>query len=493
MTMALSRRAFVAGAAATAAGVQAAAFRPQSAFASDSFADLDAVGQAGLVRTRQVTALDLVDAAIGRIEAVNPKLDAVVTTFFDKARGRATEPLPDSPLSGVPYLIKDLDDFYGERRTSGSRLLADHVSERTGWVPLKAVNAGLVVVGKSNTPEFGLLATTEGLLLGSCRNPWNLSYSTGGSSGGAAAAVASGMLPVAHASDGGGSIRIPASCCGVFGMKPSRDRMWRGPSRPMALRVENCISRSVRDSAAVFSISEDRSGPLSPVGFVSGPASRRLTVALSTVDYFGREPDPDVRGAVEDAAKLCADLGHEVVEARPSVDGEAFIDAFVTVLASGAARLVKTAQERGLRPEDVLEPWTIGLAAFFAAKPKGALEAAFAHFGEVAATIDAFMGRHDVWLTPVLSKTVPKLGWQSPILPFDTLYDREVHYASYTAVHNVAGTPAMSVPLGFDAAGLPIGCQFAAAKGGEGLLYALAYELEAARPWAQRRPPIYAS
>jgi len=488
----LSRRAFVGRAAAAAFGAQAAIRRPRLAFASDDFAELDAVGQAELVRTGQATALELVDATIRRIEAVNPRLNAVVTAFFDKARNLAKGSLPDSQLSGVPYLIKDLDDFYGERRTSGSRLLASHVSERTGWVPLRAVNAGLIVVGKSNTPEFGLLASTEGILLGPCRNPWNLGYSTGGSSGGSAAAVASGMLPVAHASDGAGSIRIPASCCGVFGLKPSRGRMWLGPKRPVEHRVENCISRTVRDSAMVFSLSEDRSGPLGPIGFVAGPTNRRLTVALSTTDYFGKEPDPDVKRVVTEAARLCADLGHRVVEAGPSVDGERFTDAFVTLLASGAARIVSFAKDRGLKPEDVLEPWTIGLAEFHTAKPKGALEAASAYLREVEAAVGAFMERCDVCLTPVLSKTVPELGWQAPTVPFDILLDREVHYACYTAIHNVAGTPAMSVPLGMSADGLPIGCQFAAAMGGEGLLYALAYELERARPWARNRPPVYA-
>ena len=403
--------------------------------------------------------------------------------------------MPESPLSGVPYLIKDLDNFAGERHTSGSRLFAKQISETTDPVPEKAVEAGMVVLGKTNTPEFGLLATTESLLLGACHNPWNLGRSTGGSSGGAAAAVASGMLPVAHASDGGGSIRIPASSCGVFGLKPSRGRMNLGGEKmPGDIGVENCVSRTVRDSAMVFSLSEDKSAtaPLKPVGFVAGPSKKRLTIAYGTKDYFGREPHPDVKAAIDATANLCDDLHHVIIEAKCPLDGEQFIDAFLTVWASGPASLVGLAKSKGLNPGKVLEPWTIGLAEFYAKKPKDALPKSLAYFKEAEKTIDAFMARYDVWLTPVLSEPAPKLGEQAPTVKFDTLYERTVRYVAYTPVHNVAGTPAMSVPLGMSKDGLPIGSQFAASKGGEGTLLALAYELELAQPWAKNHAPIFA-
>src|SRR6202795_251338 len=230
MNMPINRRAFVGSAVATA--FAAGLMKPRFAFAKDAFSGIDAVGQAALVREKKVTSLELVDAAIARIESANPKINAVVAEYFDKARKQAKTALPASPLSGMPYLIKDLNDIKGEIATSGSRLMAKHIGTENSLLPQKAIDAGMIVVGKTNTPEFGLMASTESMLLGACHNPWNLDYSTGGSSGGAAAAVASGMLPVAHASDGGGSIRIPASCCGVFGMKPSRGRMRIGDALP---------------------------------------------------------------------------------------------------------------------------------------------------------------------------------------------------------------------------------------------------------------------
>lgn len=495
MTVKLNRRAFMQSAAATALVAGAASLRAAPAFAKESFIGLDAMAQAELVRKKEVTSLELVDAAIARIEAVNPKVNAVVTEFFDRARETAKGKLPDSPLSGVPYLIKDLDDVAGERRTSGSRLFAKNVSTDTSPVPEKAIDAGLVVLGKTNTPEFGLMASTESLLLGACHNPWNLRHSSGGSSGGAAAAVASGMVPVAHASDGGGSIRIPASACGVFGLKPTRGRMNLG-AKPMPgdIAVENCVSRTVRDSAMVLSLSEDASpaAPLKPVGFVSGLSKKRLTIGWGTMNYFGKEPHPDVKKAIEETANLCDDLHHVLVEVKNPLDGEEFIDRFLTVWSGGAAELVALAKSKGLKPEAVFEPWTVGLAEFFAKKPKDALEKSLAYFKEAEAKVDAFMARFDVWLTPVLASPAPKLGVQAPTVKFETLYERIVQYVCYTPIHNVAGTPAMSVPLGMSKDGLPIGSQFAAAKGGEATLLALAYELEQAQPWTIRHAPVYA-
>lgn len=491
MTVHLNRRTFLGTAAASAIVAGAASLRAPFAYAKENFGNLDAMAQAELVRKREVTALELVDAAIARIEAVNPRVNAVVTAFFDKARAAAKGKLPGGPLSGVPYLIKDLDDVAGTRCTSGSRLFANTISQKTSPVPESAIRAGMVILGKSNTPEFGLLGTTESLLLGPCHNPWNLDHSSGGSSGGAAAAVASGMLPVAHASDGGGSIRIPASACGLFGMKPSRGRMNLNLKMAADIGVENCVSRTVRDSAMVFSLSEDPA-PLKPVGFIRGPSKKRLKIAFGTLNYYGNEPHEDVKAAVDATAKLCADLGHEIVEARNPVSGQAFIDAFLTVWASGPASFVQLAKSRGLKPEDVLEPWTLGLAEFYARKPKGALQASLAFFADAERKVDAFMAQYDAWLTPVTQTPAPMLGEQAPTVPFDTLYERTVKYVSYTPIHNVAGTPAMSVPLGMSPDGLPIGSQFAAAKGGEGLLYALAYELEEAQPWAGRRAPVFA-
>jgi len=484
----LHRRAFMAS---TAAVAVTAALRPT--FAADEFSAFDAVGQASLVRHKKATALDLVNAAAKRIDAANPKLNAVVTEFFDRARTAAKDKLPDGPLTGVPYLIKDLDNVAGIRTTSGSRLMAHDIARENGPLADKAIAGGMVLMGKTNTPEFGLTATTESILLGACHNPWALDRSTGGSSGGAAAAVASGMVPVAHATDGGGSIRIPASCCGVFGMKPSRGRMKLGDTLPGDIAVENCVSRTVRDSATVFAMSENNAAaaPLKPVGFVAGPSKRRLNIGFGTANYFGLEPDADVKAALEETAKLCAGLGHAVVPVKTPIDGETFIDAFLTVWASGPANLVALAKSKGLKPEDVLEPWTLGLAEFFARKPKDAMAKSLVQFKEAEAEVTALFKTCDAWLTPVLASPPPELGYIAPTVPFQTCYDRIVKYVSYTPIHNVAGTPAMSVPLGMSKAGLPIGSQFAAAQGGEATLFALAYELESARPWAARKPGIW--
>jgi amidase len=493
MNTPINRRAFVGSAVATA--FAAGLMKPRFAFAKDAFSGIDAVGQAALVRDKKITSLELVDAAIARIESANPKINAVVAEYFDKARKQAKTALPASPLSGMPYLIKDLNDINGEIATSGSRLMAKHIGTENSLLAQKAIDAGMIVLGKSNTPEFGLMASTESMLLGACHNPWNPAYSTGGSSGGAAAAVASGMLPVAHASDGGGSIRIPASCCGVFGMKPSRGRMNFGEKEKMPgdIAVENCVSRSVRDSAMVFSLSEDTSAhaQFKPTGFVSGPAKQRLKIAFSTLSYNGKQPHDDVKASIEATAKLCRGLGHEIIEVKNPVSGQEFVDAFLTVWASVPAQLVELAISLKLKPEAVLEPWTMGLAEFFAKQPKDALAKSLAYFKKVETAMDAFMAQYDAWLTPVLSSTPPRLGEQAPTVPFDTLYERITSYVAYTPIHNVAGTPAMSVPLGWGKNGLPIGSQFAAAKGNEGLLYALAYELELANGWAGKHAAVW--
>jgi amidase len=456
---------------------------------------VDAMAQGELVRKKEVTPLELVEATIARIEAVNPKLNAVTAKDYDRARERAKGKLPEGPLSGVPYLLKDIENYAGMNATMGSRLLANNLVQDTAPVPQKAVDAGMIVVGKTNTPEFGLLGTTEGLLLGACRNPWNPDHSSGGSSGGAASAVAAGIVPVANASDGGGSIRIPASCCGLFGIKASRGRMNVGPT-PLAADIVSVtsVSRTVRDGAMVFALAEAQGAEAKykADGFVSGPSKKRLKIAFHTTKANGQEPHPDVKASLEATAKLCADLGHEVVPVKNPIAGDEFITQFLTVWASSPADIVKMAQEAGLKPEDVLEPWTTGLADFFNGLPKDALAKSLAYFGKVERQIADFMGDYDVWLTPVLAAPPPKLGEQAPTVAFDTLYQRTVDYVAYTPVHNVAGTPAMSVPLGMSKDGLPIGSQFAAAKGHDAMLLALAYELEQAAPWIERRPGVFA-
>ena len=489
----IDRRQFMgsaAGAALTGAG-----WRPERASAHDAFSGYDGIGQAQLVRSKQATALELVDSAIARIEAANPKLNAVVWEMFEHARTRAKGALPASPLTGVPYLIKDLNNVAGDGTTWGSRFSADTPAIANDPMPQQAIDAGLVIVGKTNTPEFGLLPTTESLRLGPCHNPWNLDRSTGGSSGGAAAAVAAGLVPTAHASDGGGSIRIPSSCCGVFGLKPSRWRMNLGPENAVmgGIVTENCVSRTVRDNAMQFSLTENTGdfARFKPIGFVAGPAKRRLRIAFGTTSCFGVEPHADVKAAVEASAKLCESLGHTIAPAQNPVNGQAFFEAFLVVWSSLPAMLVRRARSKNVNPEDVFEPYTLELADYAMKLPPDAWPKAQAVFKETEAQVEAFMANYDAWLTPVLASEPVRLGELAPTLDLKTLSERRMHYVVYTQIHNVAGTPAMSAPLGTSHDGLPIGSQFAAAEGREDLLYALAYELEAAQPWATRTPKVW--
>lgn len=491
MGMNPTRRGFLA----STALVALAAGLPGCRFSNVNLAEMDGVAQAGLVRDKKLSPLELVEAAIKRVEQVNPEINAVVTDFFAEARQKAKAPLPDGPFAGVPSFIKDLNDYKGARRTSGSRLFADYISPETEPLMKAQEEAGFIWLGKTNTPEFGLISTTESLLLGPCRNPWNPEHSVGGSSGGAAAAVASGIVPIAHASDGGGSIRIPASCCGVFGLKPSRGRMPVVQEMPGAIGVEHCVSRSVRDSAVLFAATErnDDAAPLKPVGLVERPPMRPLKIAFSTLSYLGDKPSDDVEIAMQDVAKLCANLGHEMIEVESPYAGEELLDAFITVWSSGPAQLVQLAQSKGLKPEDVLEPWTLGLAEMFLNKPAGAMEEALQYFQKASSQLHQFFAGYDAWLTPVLASAPPKLGEQGPNVPFDMLFQRVTDYVAYTPIHNVAGTPAMSVPLSWSNDGLPIGSQFSAPMGMEKTLFELAFQLEEARPWARKKPGIFAS
>jgi amidase len=492
----MDRRQFLKGSLAAAAWAAAGCVdpglrRPRASSGAEPLAGLDGLAQAELVRKGEATPAELIQAALRRGAALDPDLNAIVTESFDRALARAAAGVPDGPFRGVPYLLKDLTDWEGVRCTQGSRLLLGNVSRSTPPFVERSEATGLVVIGKTNTPEFGLLPSTEGLALGAAHNPWSLAHSTGGSSGGAAAAVAAGIVPLAEASDGGGSIRIPASCCGVFGLKPSRARMIADESGNL-LDAHHCVSRSVRDSARLFWQTErrDPAAPFPPVGLVTGPSARRLTLAVSTRSYLGEQPDPEVKAAAEAAAKLCADLGHRVVEGAPALSGEEFAEHFLTLWAHGPAQIVEQlrSQPGGAQSVALLEPWTLGLAEEYVHKPLGSLEAALRYFAGVERLLDDFFAGVHVWLTPVLASPPPPLGELAPDVPFATLRERCIRYVSYTPVHNAAGTPAMSVPLAWSAAGLPIGTQFAARQGEEATLFALAYELEEARPWRDRWP-----
>lgn len=464
----------------------------------DALGRLDATAQAALVRAGAASPLELVDAAIARIERLNPRFNALAAPCFERARAAARRPglaQTPGPFPGVPYAIKDLLDVQGVRRSSGSRLLREHVPAQSAELVQRTEAAGLLILAKTATPEFALNASTEPLLGGPVRNPRDPARSSGGSSGGAAAMVASGMLPLAHASDGGGSIRIPASCCGLFGLKPSRGRMVGSSAADSG--VEHALSRSVRDSAHLFAWNQrsDAAAPLPPIPLLEGPRGRRtpLRIGLCVDDLQGRAPAPAVQAATLAAARLCErTLGHRVLPVRRlPVDGERFMAQFMVVWSGGAERMLSQAEAdpaSSRRVEAVLEPWTLHLAAHARSLPAEAQTQARAYFAQIVRELDEWFVSTgcDLLLTPVLANVPPPLGYLGPAVPGPLMWERLMRYVGYTPLHNVAGTPAMSVPQGRDpATGLPIGAQFAARLGQEQKLFELAYELEAAQPWEE--------
>jgi amidase len=474
--------------------------RARRAVAGPDLSSYDAIGLAGLVRARQVHPVELVEQAIRRIEALNPELNAVIHKTYERALARASESNADGPLAGVPFAVKDNATIGGVRLTRGSRALRNHVPGSTAPFFAAAEKAGLVLVGVTNMSEMGLIDGTENRLYGSTRNPWNLQYSPGGSSGGSAACVAAGILPLAHGTDGGGSIRIPASHCGLFGLKPSRGRLPPGnfafPSWPQL--VEGCLSRSVRDTAMYLYLLQDSGAPLPPLKYVAAKSTQRLRIAVMYEGMAAEAPHPEVRHAVADAARLCGALGHTVDEARPQLDQARLADAARQVAAVEVAKAVDgiAAAQGIVRLEDAFESRALGLRA--SALRRGPFEqqidAALPILRAGTSALDQFFERWDVLLAPVLRGPVFKIGMRDQAkFGFDAL-DAMLHdYVAYTPLHNICGTTAMSVPLHWDSNGLPLGSQFAARTGSEATLLALAYELEEARPWVSKRPPIFAT
>ena len=460
-------------------------------------ADLDATATAAAIRTGEFTAREAVEAAIRRAQALEPRLNAIVTEAWDRARATAAAP-PDGPFAGVPTFIKDLEDVRGLPTRYGSRSFGQSPATVQGPYVDALERGGLVILGKSATPEFGFTASTEPLLDAPTRNPWNPDHSTGGSSGGAAALVAARVVPVANATDGGGSIRIPASCCGLFGLKPSRGRnvTTGDPVGPVEIAVSHTVTISVRDSAQWLALTEQTGADAvyAPMGLVHGPGSRRLRIALDLEPLLGNPLDGEVRAAIEDTARRCESLGHRVEVAPLPLAKREFMEAFLVYWASGAAQVADGLAQRLRRaPTDAdLEPWTLGLAKFFRER-QDRFEPALASLKASSTVCEQFFAKYDVLLTPVISRLPPRIGELAPDLPFETHYERVTSLVGFTPIHNAAGTPAMSVPLHWSKSGLPIGSQFAAKAGDERTLLELAYELEAAHPWAGRRPPIAAT
>ncbi len=469
----------------------------------DELAFLDATAQAELVRRKQVKPIELVDAAIARIERLNPTVNAVVTPLFEPARTAARGALPDGPFRGVPFLLKDLLASYaGARMTSGSTFLRDFVPGYDSELVARLKRAGLVILGKTNTPEFGILPTTEPRLFGPSRNPWDTSRITGGSSGGSAAAVAAGMVPMAHGNDGGGSIRIPSSCCGLFGMKPTRGRNPLGPNLGdvmSGLVAEHAVTRSVRDSAALLDatagpdIGDPYFAPPQAQPFLRevGANPDNLRIAFTTAAPSGVPIHADCVRAVQEAAKLCSELGHTVSEGAPEVESEHLGNSFMAVWSAGCAQVIDgAALVTGRKPTpDQFEELTWALAERGRGVSGPAYLLAVTALQGMARQIARFFVNHDVWLTPTLAEPPLPLG------SFDAragnpLYglQRAQAFVPFTPLCNVSGQPAMSVPLFWNAEGLPVGTHFVGRFGDEAALFRLAAQLEAARPWAARRP-----
>lgn len=492
------------------------------------YLSFDAIGLAELVRNRQISARELVDAAIERIEALNPALNAVVHKMFESAQKRADSDVAQGVFGGVPFLLKDLLSWYaGEPLTSGSRLYKDFRPGEDSEVVKRYKASGAIVVGKTNTPEFGLTPFCESEFLGPTHNPWDVSRTTGGSSGGSAAAVAAGMVPLAGGGDGGGSIRIPASCTGTFGLKPTRGRVPTGPRQGElwnGASIEGVISRSVRDNAAMLDAiaGPDAGAPytivpptrlfLSEVGFSPG----RLRIGVTSAPFLGRSVHADCVEAVNDARALLESLGHETLDVTVPVERESFNRSFVVMICGEtAADLADAERVLGRTPNrSELEYSTWALAVIGRSLPAATFATARRELQRAARRVGQFFEGIDLLLTPTVAAPPFSIGALQPpsservllkalgalragsalrlMGAVERAAEQIFDWMPYTPLFNVTGQPAMSVPLWWNRGGLPVGVQVVARFGAEHVLYRLASQLEAARPWKDRWPPLAA-
>ena len=488
----------------------------------------DGLGLAEIVRKKEIKPSELVEEAISRIESLNPQVNAVIHKMYELARKAADGDLPDGPFKGVPFLIKDILMAYaGVHLTSGSRFLKDFIPDHDSEMVKRYRAAGIIIVGKTNTPEFGLVPITEPELFGPSKNPWNLTRTPGGSSGGSAAAVAARMVPLAHGCDGGGSIRIPASCCGVFGLKPTRGRNPIGPDYGEAWRglvCDHVLTRSVRDSAAMLDATSGLDvgalyyavPPARPFLSEVGTDPGKLRIAFTSEPFLGGIVDKDCIKGLEATATLCKDLGHEVVEAAPQIDGKAFARAFLTIICVETRATIEESEVLLNRKASFndFEPstWVLGLLGRQCRAPEFSKSINLVQL--TARKIGEFFEKYDVMLTPTLAmppvvtgalqpkgsqlvamKILGKLnaGWLINMLSgIDVLAEHVFEFMPYTPLFNVTGQPAMSVPLCWSDEGLPIGMQFVGRYGDEATLLRLAGQLEKAQPWSEYVPPICA-
>src|SRR5882757_1074348 len=469
------------------------------------YGSIDALGLADLVRTKQLSARELLDEAIARTEKIDPQINAVVVKHYDYARAQIDNGLPEGPFSGVPFLLKDLELLEGTRTTLGASVFKDYVADHTGTLAQRFLDTGLTIFGKSASPEFGLMPTTESRLHGPTRNPWNLDHSSGGSSGGAGAVVAARILPVAHASDGGGSIRIPASACGVFGMKPTRARNPVGPDRGEGwggFSVGHVLSISVRDSAVMMDAvhgAEPSSiyvapPPARPFSQEVGHDPGHLRISFTDKSPYGDAIDPEIAEAVRDTARLLAGLGHHVEERAPPLAADP-APVMTTIVGGNTALTVRLLEQRfgrKLTSDDVERLTLAGAENSLKLTPADYVAAQLAAF-QISRALATFFEGCDIFLSPTLCAPPLRLG-ELNAMSEDLSHIAPVlrRYMPGTSMFNMSGQPAMSVPLAWNKAGLPLGMMFAAKLGEEGLLFRFAGQLEQARPWKDKRPPVCA-
>ncbi len=468
--------------------------------------DYDGLGLARLVREGQVSPAELLEEAIARTERVNGELNAVVHTFYDLARAAVADGLPPGPFHGVPFLLKDLHlHMVGTTLSNGSAAWRDAVSDFDSTLVSRYRDAGLAIFGRTNSPELGLNPVTEPREFGPSRNPWDTACTPGGSSGGAAAAVAAGVVPMAHASDGGGSIRIPASCCGLVGLKPSRGRIPTGPLRGegwAGQSTSHIVSRSVRDSAAML----DATGALESGSPYAAPHNQGtfqdavgappspLRIAFSREKWGRGDYDPEVVDAIERTASLLSDLGHHVEEARPEFDGEAMGANMFTIITVNTALVLR---ERAAQCGCALDKLPMEDGTRFTAETGAAVSgpdyaAAINTNHELGRIFGRFHEQYDVHMTSTLSRPPVPVGFIMDA-PEQEYADRLFSFFGDTGIFNQTGQPSLSLPLQWSADGLPMGMMFTAAYGNDALLLRLAGQLEAAAPWRDRRPPLHAA
>jgi amidase len=496
------------------------------AISQSEYLQLDATSMAALVRNGEVSGAELLEAALKQYERVNPRINAISTLLLEQAQAQAQQ-IPAGLLGGVPLLIKDaIQDYAGSPTAFGSRALRHNIPARHSNIVQRFCDAGALIFGKTNTPELALKGVTESTEFGITRNPWNLDHTAGGSSGGSAAAVAAGIVPMAGANDGGGSIRIPAGCCGLFGLRPTRGRVSVGPA--MAEIWEGAssdlvVSRSVRDSALALDV---LSGAASGDPFIVAPpaesfaalathAPGRLRIAFNTRSPIGTPVHPEAVAAVQNAAKLLESLGHDVVEEAPDYDGVELARCYIHLYYGQVAASIAEARAAGARDRD-FETLTRVLGVLGHGMGAGQYVSSHRKWNRFSRALGDFYSRHDIYLTPTLAQP-PLLhggadlpGWQNAVLGLllnsgilsllahssllDGMVDQiardSLAFVPFTQLANLTGAPAMNVPLHWTAQGLPLGVQFCGPVGSEARLLKLATQLESAQPWSHRMPEL---